>query len=120
MSADEQEDSMQTTPHQEADELAGITRLLDEFYVNMDTLPEAETIRSMHPEDLTESRKKLTYFLSGWLGAPSYFCNTMGQSAFRGSTNSFPSSTKNAMPGCSACNEPSPFSRTVTNSKLTS
>ena len=50
MSADEQEDSMQTTPYQEAGELAGITRLVDEFYVNMDTLPEAETIRSMHPE----------------------------------------------------------------------
>ena len=73
MSADEQEDSAQTTPYQEAGELAGITRLVDEFYVNMDTLPEAETIRNMHPEDLTESRKKLTYFLSGWLGGPKLF-----------------------------------------------
>lgn len=78
MSADEQEDSMQTTPYQEAGELAGITRLVDEFYVNMDTLPEAETIRSMHPEDLTESRKKLTYFLSGWLGGPKLFLQHYG------------------------------------------
>lgn len=71
MSADAQEDN--STPYQEAGELAGITRLVDEFYVNMDTLPEAETIRSMHPEDLTESRKKLTYFLCGWLGGPKLF-----------------------------------------------
>ena len=73
MSVDEQEDSAQTTPYQEAGALAGITRLVDEFYINMDTLPEAETIRSMHPPDLTESRKKLTYFLCGWLGGPKLF-----------------------------------------------
>ena len=73
MSVDEQEDSMQTTPYQEAGGLEGITRLVNEFYLNMDTLPEAETIRSMHPPDLTESRMKLTYFLCGWLGGPRLF-----------------------------------------------
>ena len=73
MSANEQEDSVSTTPYQEAGELAGITRLVDEFYLNMDILPEAETIRRMHHHDLTESRKKLTYFLSGWLGGPKLF-----------------------------------------------
>ncbi len=73
MSADEQKDGIQTTPYQEAGELAGITRLVDEFYLNMDSLPEAEIIRNMHPGDLTESRKKLTYFLCGWLGGPKLF-----------------------------------------------
>ena len=73
MSVDEQEDSARSTPYQEAGELEGITRLVDEFYINMDTLPEAETIRSMHPPDLSESRKKLTYFLCGWLGGPKLF-----------------------------------------------
>lgn len=73
MAVDEQEDRVQTTPYQEAGELAGITRLVDEFYINMDRLPEAETIRSMHPQDLTESRRKLTYFLCGWLGGPKLF-----------------------------------------------
>ena len=71
MSVDEQDNRTQTTPYQAAGELVGITRLVDEFYVNMDTLPEAEIIRNMHPHDLTESRKKLTYFLCGWLGGPS-------------------------------------------------
>ena len=90
MSADEQEDSRQTTPYQESGELAGITRLVDEFYVNMDTLPEAETIRSMHPEDLTESRKKLTYFLSGWLGGPKLFLQHYGPISIPGFHTQFP------------------------------
>lgn len=63
------------TPDHAAGELAGITRLVDDFYVNMDTLPEAETIRKMHPEDLAESRKKLRYFLCGWLGVPALWPN---------------------------------------------
>ena len=53
-----------------AGELSGITSLVDAFYSNMDDFPEARVIRSMHPEDLTESRKKLTYFLCGVLGGP--------------------------------------------------
>jgi hemoglobin len=52
--------------------------LVDAFYVNMETLPEAETIRNMHPQDLTESRKKLTYFLCGWLGGPKLFSQHYG------------------------------------------
>ena len=73
MAGHEQEDSGSTTPYEAAGGIEGITKLVNEFYVNMDTLPEAETIRSMHPTDLTESRKKLTYFLSGWLGGPKLF-----------------------------------------------
>lgn len=53
-----------------AGELAGVTSLVDAFYSNMDHFPEARVIRNMHPEDLTESRKKLTYFLCGLLGGP--------------------------------------------------
>jgi len=73
MTSNEQEDRVEMTPYQAAGELEGITKLVDEFYVKMDTLPEAKVIRSMHPEDLTESRRKLTYFLSGWLGGPRLF-----------------------------------------------
>jgi len=58
--------------------LEGITSLVDKFYTNMDTLPEAKTIRGMHPQDLTESRKKLTYFLSGWLGGPNLYSQHYG------------------------------------------
>ncbi|MBQ0712437.1 MAG: group II truncated hemoglobin [Porticoccus sp.] len=59
-------------------ELSGITALVDDFYSNMEVFPEAEKIRAMHPQDLTESRKKLTYFLSGWLGGPKLYAEHYG------------------------------------------
>ena len=58
--------------------LAGITRLVDDFYSNMEIFPESIKIRKMHPQDLTESRKKLTYFLSGWLGGPRLYSEHYG------------------------------------------
>ena len=61
-----------------AGELAGITSLVDAFYSNMDTFPEARVIRNMHPDNLTESRKKLTYFLCGVLGGPRLFIEHYG------------------------------------------
>jgi len=65
-------------PYRAAGELAGITRLVDDFYANMDTFPEARVIRKMHPEDLTESRKKLTYFLCGLRGGPRLYIEHYG------------------------------------------
>ena len=53
-----------------AGELAGLTKLVDSFYDYMEELPEAKVIRAMHKDDLSDSRKKLAYFLSGWLGGP--------------------------------------------------
>jgi len=61
-----------------AGELRGITQLVDEFYKNMDAFPVSKTIRDMHSNDLTESRKKLTYFLSGWLGGPKLYSKNYG------------------------------------------
>lgn len=61
-----------------AGEQAGIVRLVDAFYRIMDELPEAETIRRMHPRDLTESRDKLSRFLCGWLNGPKLFSQKYG------------------------------------------
>lgn len=61
-----------------AGELSGITQLVDDFYINMSTLAEAKKIRAMHPSDLLESRKKLSYFLSGWLGGPKLYAQHYG------------------------------------------
>ena len=58
--------------------LEGITRLVNRFYDNMDALPEAKTLRAMHPKDLTGSRQKLVYFLSGWMGGPKLFAEHFG------------------------------------------
>jgi hemoglobin len=90
MSIDEQEDSTHTTPYQAAGELVGITRLVDEFYANMDRLPEAKVIRDMHPPDLTESRGKLTYFLCGWLGGPKLFQQHYGPISIPNAHKRFP------------------------------
>lgn len=56
----------------------GLIRLVDTFYHMMDTLPEAQAIRVMHPEDLTLSRQKLAYFLSGWMGGPRLYMQHFG------------------------------------------
>lgn len=90
MSIGEQENRGQATPYQAAGGLEGITRLVDEFYLNMDTLPEATIIRGMHPPDLTESRRKLIYFLSGWLGGPRLFQQHYGPISIPGAHKRFP------------------------------
>jgi len=48
----------------------GLSALVDRFYAEMDTLPEAAHIRSMHKADLADVKDKLARFLCGWLGGP--------------------------------------------------
>ncbi len=66
------------TSYQTAGEQAGVRALVDAFYDAMESLPEARTIRDMHPQDLTESRDKLARFLCGWLGGPKLFSEKYG------------------------------------------
>lgn len=66
------------TSYQTAGGYDTIRVLVDHFYDTMDTLPQAESIRKMHPEDLTESRDKLARFLSGWLGGPKLYSEKYG------------------------------------------
>lgn len=61
-----------------AGELEGLTALVDLFYDLMDTLPETKTLRDMHAKDLTQSKLKLVYFLSGWLGGPMLYGERFG------------------------------------------
>lgn len=58
--------------------VAGLRRLVDDFYRIMDTLPEAATIRAMHPADLTAAADKLHRFLCGWLGGPKLYREKYG------------------------------------------
>ena len=69
--------------YQAAGQLAGLTKLVNDFYDQMETLPEAARIRAMHPEDLTESRDKLALFLSGWLNGPRLFSAKYGKGISR-------------------------------------
>lgn len=61
-----------------AGELPGLIKLVDAFYDHMESLPEARKILHMHPADLALSRKKLAFFLSGWLGGPKLYSENFG------------------------------------------
>ncbi len=62
---------------------AGVRRLVDRFYDLMDELPEAYDIRKLHPEDLSGSRDKLYWYLSGWLGGPALYESRFGHPRLR-------------------------------------
>lgn len=56
----------------------GLRKLSDDFYHEMSTLPEAQVILKMHPENLDVARDKLTLFLCGWLGGPRRYAEKYG------------------------------------------
>jgi len=60
-----------------------LRKLVDRFYDHMDTLPEAKTIRELHPKDLRSAREKLFMFLSGWLGGPDRYIAAFGHPRLR-------------------------------------
>ena len=62
---------------------AVIRQLTNTFYRIMDTLPEAQGIRKMHPQNLAGSEEKLFMFLSGWLGGPNLFIEKHGHPRMR-------------------------------------
>lgn len=71
------------SPYQRLGGEQAVRKLVDRFYDLMDTLPEAETIRAMHPDDLSGSRDKLFKFLSGWLGGPQLYIQEFGHPRLR-------------------------------------
>ncbi len=60
-----------------------VKALVTEFYMQMDTLPEAAPIRAMHPSNLDSSIEKLFEFLSGWLGGPQLYVEKHGHPRLR-------------------------------------
>ena len=71
------------TPYEVVGGDIGVRRLVDRFYDLMDELPEAYGIRKLHPEDLSGSRDKLYWFLSGWLGGPQHYVERFGHPFLR-------------------------------------
>ncbi len=61
----------------------GIHALVDRFYDLMDTLPEAWTVRQLHPASLAGSNESLFKFLSGWFGGPPLFTSERGHPRLR-------------------------------------
>jgi len=67
----------------------GVRKLVDRFYDLMDSQPNAQTIRDMHPENLEGSRQKLFEFLCGFLGGPSLYMQKHGHPRLRMRHGSF-------------------------------
>jgi len=62
----------------------GVEKLVRDFYDLMDELPQAKTIRKMHPQDLSQSIDKLSRFLCGWLGGPRRYQEKYGSISIPG------------------------------------
>jgi hemoglobin len=72
-----------TTPYEALGAAAGVQRLVQRFYALMDELPEAYTVRQMHPESLKGSAESLFEFLSGWFGGPTLYIARKGHPRLR-------------------------------------
>ena len=60
-----------------------IDRLVEAFYERMDALPEARTIRDMHPPDLGSTKKVLKRYLCEWTGGPKLYSVEKGHPRLR-------------------------------------
>jgi len=60
-----------------------IYRLVDRFYDLMALEPAFEALRAMHPQDLSSSREKLKFFLTGWMGGPDIYSPKYGHPMLR-------------------------------------
>ena len=78
------------TPYQRLGGEASVRKLVDRFYELMDSLPQAQQIRAMHPQDLSLSADKLFKFLSGWLGGPQLYTEEYGHPRLRMRHTPFP------------------------------
>src|SRR5689334_12758196 len=67
----------------------GLRALVDRFYDQMDTAPEATHVRALHPASLEGSREKLFLFLSGWSGGPPLYIERYGHPRLRMRHNPF-------------------------------
>ena len=62
---------------------AAVAKLSARFYELMDSVPQFQGLRAMHPESLEGSREKLYMFLSGWTGGPDLFVEKHGHPRLR-------------------------------------
>jgi hemoglobin len=61
----------------------GVRTVVDDFYDLMMLDERFSGIRAMHPQDMSTSRDKLFWFLSGWLGGPPLFEEKFGHPRLR-------------------------------------
>ncbi len=86
--------SPENTPYDMLGGDAAVRALVDRFYDLMDLEPEFAELRALHPPHLDESRDKLYWFLSGWLGGPDMFVERKGHPMLRARHMPFPIGVK--------------------------
>ena len=69
---------------------AAVRHLVERFYQLMEELPQAHTLRAMHPRELTHAKERLFMFLSGWLGGPPLYAERYGPPRLRRAHAAFP------------------------------
>lgn len=74
----------------------GVRALVDRFYEFMDTLPEAQSIRAMHADDLEPVSEKLAVFLVGWMGGPQRYREIFGRIVIPAAHEPYPIGTAEA------------------------
>ncbi len=60
-----------------------LRELVDRFYDLMELEPDFQQIRQLHPTTLSNSRDKLFWFLSGWMGGPDLYIEKFGHPRLR-------------------------------------
>jgi hemoglobin len=60
-----------------------VDELVDRFYDLMTLEPGFGELRAMHPQDLSGSREKLKFFLTGWMGGPDIYSPKYGHPMLR-------------------------------------
>ncbi|CAA0121058.1 Group 2 truncated hemoglobin YjbI [BD1-7 clade bacterium] len=68
----------QKTPYELMGKEEGIRAFAAAFYDAMDELPEAEHVRKMHAQSLTDIKEKLFEYLNGWFGGPHLYQEKYG------------------------------------------
>jgi len=80
----------QQSPYELLGKEEGIKALAAAFYDVMDELPEAEHIRKMHAQSLTDVKQKLFEYLNGWLGGPHLYQEKYGKICLTDQHKPFP------------------------------
>lgn len=62
---------------------AAVQRLVDRFYDLMELEPEFAAVRATHESTLDSARRKLHWFLCGWLGGPQHYTERFGHPRLR-------------------------------------
>ena len=60
-----------------------VDELVDRFYDLMALEANFGELRAMHPQDLSNSREKLKFFLTGWMGGPDIYSPKYGHPMLR-------------------------------------